>query len=64
MPSAEISADEKLMISFLLKIGPDTLCKFARNVKSYILGKIRKIFQKVGCLIFFPACKVLTDAIS
>ena len=33
--------------------------QFALTVRSYFLGKIRKIFEHVICWNFYPACKVL-----
>ena len=58
--SSVFSADDKLDISPAQKIGFDTPRKFAWNVKSYFLEKIRKIFQNVACLNFYPACKLVT----
>ena len=60
------SADDRLIFFlFFLKIGFDTSCKlslrqFAWSVKSYFLGKIRKIVLNVVCWNFYPACRVLT----
>ena len=61
------SAVDKLMIFFLifpskldLTIHANCLLRrqFAWSVKSYFLGKIRKIFQNIVCWNFYPVFKV------
>ena len=58
------SADDKFMIYFLFF--PENRIwyfmqrrEFARNVISYFMRKIRKLFQIVVCWIFYPACLAL-----
>ena len=50
---------KKIRFDFLCKLSPLLRRQFALNVKSYFLGKIRKLFQNVICWNFYPACQAL-----
>ena len=60
------SADDKLIYFLIFPRKQDLTClanclqwrKFAWNVKTGFLGKIRKIFQYVVCWKFYPNCSV------